>query len=440
MLKDLLRYRVNAVYLGAVLMTAFLIFLGVAYMINRSFTLTFWDPGYELKADFVDADGISNAADIRISGVYVGQVTEIRSITGGLAEITFRVDKEHSPLHEGTRANLRLQTLLGTKFIELAPGPANSAELAKNTVIPSNKTTSPVDFDQFLSSFNRPTREGISTLIKELGAATDGRGQDINALLTDLNQLSVQSVPNLQTFADRSDHINNILVSAADVTQNLSDNRQHLANVFTNFNIVLGTISANDPGFRKFIHEGDLGLVHGLNQFTGEQKNINDTFRLFRPALEKLNPTLEDATTFDKQLQPFINIAHPFTQNLLSAASGYNQNNAYICNPSVPFGQPGYGGPHPRPANGGCFPWAPNPATPNNLYSPDQPNPEYGVCNTEGQSVGCGGPYVRAPTVYVQDPSQVVDCENNAPAPSCPPGSATASLIQRSVLNFLLGQ
>ena len=432
MLKDLLRYRVNAVYLGGVLLTAFLIFLGVAYMINRTFTLNFWDPGYELKADFVDADGISNAADIRISGVYVGQVTEIRSISGGLAEITFRLDPEHSPMHQGTKANLRLQTLLGTKFIELVPGPANSGTLDKNSVIPSNKTTSPVDFDQFLSSFNKPTRDGISTLIKELGAATDGRGEDINGLLTDLNQLSVQSVPDLQTFADRSDHINNILITAADVTQNLADNRQHLANVFTNFNQVLSTISANDPGFRKFIHEGDLGLVHGLNQFTDEQKNINDTFRLLRPALANLNPTLEDATAFDRQLQPFINIAQPFTQNLLSAASGYNQNNAYICNPAPPF-------PHPRPPNGGCFAHAPANPPPDSLASPDRPNPEFGVCNTEGQTVGCGGPYLRAPTVYVQDPTQVVDCENYAPGPSCPPGSATASLIQRGILNFLLG-
>ena len=43
------------------------------------------------------------------------------------------------------------------------------------------------------------------SLIQEGGIATDGRGQDINALLTDLNQLSVQSAPDLQTFADRSD-------------------------------------------------------------------------------------------------------------------------------------------------------------------------------------------------------------------------------------------
>src|SRR3982074_3175537 len=143
MLKDLLRYRANAVYVGGILLTAFLLFLAVAFMINRTFTLNFWDPGYQLKADFVDADGIANASDIRVAGVYVGQVTDIRSVGGGLAEITFRLDKQHSPMHQGTRANLRLQTLLGTKFIELEPGPSSAGELGRHTVIPSNKTTTP---------------------------------------------------------------------------------------------------------------------------------------------------------------------------------------------------------------------------------------------------------------------------------------------------------
>src|SRR5438270_8968203 len=102
MLKDLLRYRVDAVKLGVGLLALFLLFLGVAFAINRSFSLTFWDRGYELKADFTDADGIANASDVRIAGTYVGQVTGIRSVGNGLGEVTFRVDKAHSPLHLGS--------------------------------------------------------------------------------------------------------------------------------------------------------------------------------------------------------------------------------------------------------------------------------------------------------------------------------------------------
>ena len=363
MLKDLLRYKPNAVYVGAVLMAIFLVAMGVAYEINRSFTLTFWDKGYELKADFTDADGIANASDIRISGVYVGQVTDIRSISGGLAEITFRLDKDHSPMREGTKANLRLQTLLGQKFIELTPGASNRNALQGNTVIPATSTTSPVDFDQLLSSFDKPTRDALSTLIQEGGIATDGRGQDINALLTELNQLSVQSAPDLQTFADRGDHVNNILVSAADVTQNLADNRQHLANVLTNFNAILATIAANDPGFRKFLHEGNLSLGHGIAQLDGNQQNLNDTVRLLRPALQKANPALADVTAIDRSFQAFINIAQVFSNNILANVAGYNQNNTTA--------------------------------------------PAATACNDAGYSpaVGCGGPYIRQPTILLQSPA-----------------------------------
>jgi phospholipid/cholesterol/gamma-HCH transport system substrate-binding protein len=418
MLRDLLRYRANAAYVGAVLLAAFIVFLGVAYMINRSFALNFWDPGYQLKADFVDADGIANASDIRIAGVYVGQVTELRSVSGGLAEITFRLDSQHAPMHRGTKANLRLQTLLGQKFIELVPGPADAGELAANSVIPTAQTTSPVDFDQFLSTFNKPTRDALGSLITEAGTATDGRGQDINALLADFNQLSVQSAPDLQTFADRSDHINHILVTAADVTQNLADNRDHLAAVLTHLNSVLGTVAANDAEFRKLIHEGNLGEGHGLTQLAGEQQNINDTIRLLRPLLQHANPAVEDVTAVGNQFQGFINIAKAFTTNLLGGISGYNNNNA----------------PLDRVAQG-----------------VNSHNPEFGVCNTEGQpttgpnAVGCGGPYLRQPTVLVQappPPGQTVDCENANPDPSCPAGARASAALgaERSILNYLLGQ
>jgi virulence factor Mce-like protein len=361
-------------------MAIFIAFLGVAYMINRTFTLNFWDPGYQLKADFVDADGIANASDIRVNGVYVGQVTEIRSINGGLAEITFRLDPEHSPMHDGTRANLRLQTLLGQKFIELTPGPRDAALLSANTIIPSNKTTSPVDFDQLLSTFDKPTRDSIQKLIQEGGIATDGRGQDINGLLADLNQLSVQSAPPLETFSDRGDHVNNILINAADVTQNLSDNRQHLASTLTNLNAILATISANDPAFRKFLHEGNLSLGHGIAQFDGNTQNFNDTVRLLRTTLHTANPALEDLTTIDRSFQSFIDVAKVFSGDILSSVSGYNAN---ALNAS---------------------------------------------CNSPGYSAGCGGPYLRQPTILVQNPANVRDCERAAPAgPGCPAAPAAAA-------------
>ena len=351
MLKDLLRYRVSAVWVGGVTLTIFLVLLGVAFAINRSFSLTFWDKGYQLKADFVDADGLANASDVRLAGVYVGQVTGIRSVDGGLAEVTFRVDKDHAPLKEGTKVNLRLQTLLGTKFLELEPGPSGNSDLAADTVIPANKTASPVDFDQLLSSFNKPTRDGLSGLIKEAGTATDNRGEDINGLLTSLHTLSVNSQPDLETFHDRSDHIDGIVKNLDDVSVNLADNRQQLAGTFTNLDAVLGTLAANDQGFRRFIVQGNVGLGHGITQFQGNEENFNQDVALLRPALDKLNPQLVSILEVDKQFDTFIKIVQPFVHNLFTAVHGYNASSA---------------------------------AT---------------LCNDGGTTTGCGGFYLRQPTI-----------------------------------------
>ena len=338
MLKDLLRYKVSAVNVGLVLMAILMVFLGVAYMINRSFALTFWDKGYEIKADFVDADGIANASDVRIAGTYVGQVTSIRSVPGGLAEVTMRIDQQHSPLRQGSLANLRLQTLLGTKFIEITPGPGSGKELGNGDVIPAKDTQSPVDFDQLLSTFDKPTRDALSGVIQEGGTAVNGRGEDINFLLQDLHALSVQSSPQLETFADRKTNLDKIVVSLDTVGGTLADNREHLAGIQDHLDAVLGTISANDPAFRKFIEQGDVSLGHGVTQFTGEEQNFNQTIHLLRVDLDQANPALRDIHSVDTQLNPFISIVGPIVPDLLSAVGGYNANKLNTTCGNLPCG------------------------------------------------------------------------------------------------------
>src|SRR5207245_8533003 len=164
--------------------------------------------------------------------------------------------------------------------------------LNNGTLIPADSTKSPVDFDQFLQSFDQPTRQALSGVVQEAGTAVDGRGQDINTLLGDLHDLSVDSTPDLETFSDRSQNLDRILKNLDDVGGNLSDQRNHLAGVYTNLDGVLGTLAQNDAGFRRFIEQGNVGLGHGITQFSGEEQNFNSIIRELHPALDQLNPTL----------------------------------------------------------------------------------------------------------------------------------------------------
>ena len=242
-------------------------------------------------------------------------------------------------MRQGTALRCACRPFWGQKFLDVLPGPANAANIGSGSLIPSNKTTSPVDFDQFLQQFDKPTRDGVSTIVKELGATTDQRGADINGLLGELQPLSVNSTPDLQTFAGRKDNLNSILVNLASVGDNLAVNRDHLAGVQTHLNTVLGTIATNDTAFRRFITQGNIALNHGLNQFDGEQQNINDFIRLLRPALDRLTPTLVDVNDKAHQFDNFMKISEVFTGDLFSSVSQYNHNpNNQSC------GAPGCGG------------------------------------------------------------------------------------------------
>ncbi len=429
MLKDLLRYKANPLRIGGIVLVIAAILLGAAYMVNRSFSLTFWDKAYQLKADFTDADGIANASDVRIAGTYVGQITQIRSVQGGLAEITIRVDKTHAPLHEGTKANLRLQTLLGTKFIELVPGPSTTKELAADSVIPSDSTQSPVDFDQLLSSFDKPTRDDLQKLVQEAGKATDGRGANINGLLASLHSASVDSNPDLQTFADRQQNLDAILVNLDNVGTNLADQRDHLANTFTQLDEILATISTNDVSFRRFIEQGNIGLGHGNAQFDGQAQNINDIFRLLNPTLNKLNPVLFDVNTVTIQDNPFIQILKQFAGDIASADLAYNSNSKaggaggwFLRQPVILAQEQGIPGYNCEKAN-------PDP-TCNNSFTPNSGPPTGAQAQAQpaqAQPAQASGQAPLLPALPVPVP-QLPQLPTNIPAPVSPQAAPTPGI------------
>jgi virulence factor Mce-like protein len=421
MLKDLLRYRANPHRLGGAVVILALVLLAAAYMVNRSFSLTFWDSAYELKADFTDADGIANASDVRMAGTYVGQITQIRSVQGGLAEITIRVDKAHAPLHEGTKANLRLQTLLGTKFIELVPGPSANKELQPNTVIPSDSTQSPVDFDQLLSSFDKPTRDDLQKLVQEAGAATNGRGDNINGLLASLHSASVDSQSNLTTFADRQQNLDNILVHLDNVGTNLSDQRTHLANTYTQLDEILATLATNDASFRRFIEQGNISLGHGNTQFDGQSQNINDFFRLLNPTLTKLNPVLFNVNNLTIQFEPFVQILKQFAGDIASANAAYNSNaNAagaggwYLRQPVILASQGGTGY--------DCERDNPPAGCPSSVFNPNSPPPPTASAHASTAQPGATPTKPATPTLPVPLPAlpRLPQIPTNIPAPAAP--------------------
>jgi len=79
----------------------------------------------KITAVFDSVAGLDNKSAVRVAGVRAGKVSNIKLRPDGKAEVTLDIDPDVI-LHPGASAHVANLGLLGEKYIELDPGPANA--------------------------------------------------------------------------------------------------------------------------------------------------------------------------------------------------------------------------------------------------------------------------------------------------------------------------
>lgn len=299
----------NPIRAGVILVTLVLLLVATAVGINLSAGLPFnlspgWPPShdYVLSAAFTDANGVTPGANVVIAGAQVGQVTGIR-ISGGKAIVTMRIGQKYGPLHRGTVAAVRYSTLLAQKYVELTPASGTPA-LASGTVIPSDQTVTPVDFDQMLSALDARTRQQVQVLVQQLGGGVTGEQAAISALLDHLAGLSEQSTPALDTFRARDPQLSAILRDLSTVSAQLASSHQQLGGLVQHTATVNETLASNDTAL-----DGLLVHLASVSQDTtqtlrGNQASLRGTINTLNPFLAELTPQVGTTANFLQQGSP----------------------------------------------------------------------------------------------------------------------------------------
>src|SRR3954453_1227002 len=89
--------------------------------------------GYRFHTSFKEVGQLANQSDVRISGVPVGKVEQIKADKRtGLADVTIQLDAKYAPLPSNAKAILRQKTLLGETYIELTPGTKAAKPIEEN--------------------------------------------------------------------------------------------------------------------------------------------------------------------------------------------------------------------------------------------------------------------------------------------------------------------
>ncbi len=185
------RSRISAspVLVGAI--TAVIAVVSVFFSYNANKGLPFV-PTYEVKAELPSAASLVSGNEVRIAGVRVGVVSEVkaRQLDDGrsIAVATMKLDKSVQPIPEDSTVLVRQRSAMGLKYLLLTPGKSDEG-LAQGGTLPESQAEETVDMDQWFNMFQEPVRRAIQKNLAEYGGGFAARGGDINTILTDLPPL-----------------------------------------------------------------------------------------------------------------------------------------------------------------------------------------------------------------------------------------------------------
>jgi virulence factor Mce-like protein len=246
---------VNPLLAGFAAGLAIAVVVGLMATINLQFGAP-WAGTHTLTARVSDADSMSVGSDVRIAGRVVGQVTAVNA-AGDHANITLHVDDAEWPLPSDTSASVRLATLLGQKYVQLNPG-RSTHPLLDDAVISLQATRPVVDFDQILDTFDKPTRDSLTDLIRTGAAALRGEEGTLQQLVPDLSDLSVHSQVPTAELATRDPEFNRILANLGVTADQLNKSRDDLAAVIDNLNTVTAALASSEgAALKSYIANSD---------------------------------------------------------------------------------------------------------------------------------------------------------------------------------------
>lgn len=231
----------------------------------------------DYSAYFAEAGGIKPGSTVRVSGMGVGRVSDIR-LDGTKVRVGFTV-RDSIELGDRTEAAIKTETILGSKMLELT----SRGEGKLTGTIPLERTASPYELPDALGDLTT-TISGLDTA--QLSSA-------LTTLANTFKETPPQLRPALEGVARFSDTLNNrdaqlrsLLANANKVSGVLGRRSQQIATLVSDSNLLLAALLDERDSLDALIN--NLSAVS--HQISGL---VDDNRTQLKPALDKLNGVLE---------------------------------------------------------------------------------------------------------------------------------------------------
>lgn len=254
--------------------------LSVSYLLTEVLNLPLTGRPDQISVELPRTGGLFEGSAASYRGVRVGTVDQLRVNPDGGVTATVSLSGG-AEIPSSSEAQVRSLSPVGEQYLDFRPETADGPYLADGDTIGAEAVDVPVSFAETADSLNGfievIDEDELRVVLRELGAATNGVGDDLDTLLNATDNLSAtldEVLPETQRLLDNGETVGELLEANQPRLERFSAAARTLASYLRSF----------DPTFREVLRRapGDFANVSLL---------VND----LRPVLPPLLTQLEAA-------------------------------------------------------------------------------------------------------------------------------------------------
>lgn len=248
------------------------------------------EKGYQLTVDFETAAGLEPKANVKMAGVPIGKVEEIK-LVGNNARLVLRI-QEGVKIPIDSVVSIQTQGLLGEKYVEILPGEETDQMLPPGGRVAN--TVPPANLDEIIRKvtlISEDLQNFTHTLAQTLGT------EEGQKALTDIIRNTRETTEVLRkVVTGNEERLNRILASVDTLSADLRDissaNKEDLRVTIANLRSFSETLKTEAPGLARKLQE----MSERVSGVVGENReNIRVSMENLKNASAKLDNTLESA-------------------------------------------------------------------------------------------------------------------------------------------------
>lgn len=294
-----------------------LIAAGVAayIMANQAAGLRFpWqDKPMRMYVDLENAQAVTpgQGQTVQVAGVEIGTISKVK-LEEGRARVAVDIERENEGLIKtDAKALLRPRTPLKDMYIQVLPGSKQAKAARKGHVIPLMNTSTDVDFDEVLSSFDERTRDYLTLLVDGTGTGLKGRGKDLAEVFRRFGPTVRDLRVVNEAVGQEEGALRRLVTSIADLNSELAKDPEALTQLVDSSAATFTAFASEDDRLRETLDE----LPPTLRQARTTLADIRPFARELGPATRALTPAVRALDEANDEVRPFARKARPIVKN-----------------------------------------------------------------------------------------------------------------------------